>query len=372
MRHLVISAAALLMMSGGCLKRMEMIAVFPDESIRYITQIEGDPDDLLQGDAMPSVESGWKVRDETKQEDNKDQLIRVATRRAGPRQSQPATYAPGGGALEAVALRFPTSLTVEQREDGRYYHFKRTYKARGLARIEHLRSELFKDDAIKQIQEKSPEELTDEERTKLAGVLIEFEAAITEDFLDQAFQTPGVELAQDHFLIVRSNVRSIYNDPQFPAQLVSAMQNHEGQEATDVALLDMEMELTERVNQTIEKTLREKRVNPTKIEKFREVYERARWSYQVSQDLSDEHWFVGVFMPGTIVATNGQHVEDTPAKMLENMDESDPVETRDLLIDLDRADFKPGFSAVSWDFEGKDVADRDVAIMVTSFVPAKQ
>ena len=59
-----------LLLAIGCVKRTERITIFADGSAKFETTIEGDPEDVYEGDAMPSDESGWEIHDKTETDDD--------------------------------------------------------------------------------------------------------------------------------------------------------------------------------------------------------------------------------------------------------------------------------------------------------------
>ena len=62
-RWVGLAAAVVVVTGAGCVKRLEIVAVFPDGSGKLVSSLEGDEADLREGDAVPTSESGWRVRE---------------------------------------------------------------------------------------------------------------------------------------------------------------------------------------------------------------------------------------------------------------------------------------------------------------------
>ncbi|MBU0616972.1 MAG: hypothetical protein KKI02_04590, partial [Planctomycetes bacterium] len=169
-------AAVLLL--PGCLERKETIRIDRDGSVQIRVELEGDPGDFAAGDALPDKHTGWKAQDEFETDDDgKEKQRRIATRRFAAGQPLPESYADPDDPQYGIALMFPTTLEIERRADGTYYHFKRVYEARAQARYT-VHRELFKQ-IFKELDElagKDPAELTDEQRTRLVEILRLLEA----------------------------------------------------------------------------------------------------------------------------------------------------------------------------------------------------
>ena len=73
--------ALLLAFSSGFIKRSEKITIFEDGRVMLETEIKGDPDDVYNGDAMPTADAGWRVEDDIQTDsEGKKELTRQATR----------------------------------------------------------------------------------------------------------------------------------------------------------------------------------------------------------------------------------------------------------------------------------------------------
>jgi len=139
-------AVGLMAVAPGCIKRSETIRIEPDGSAHLRVVFDGDPDDISEGDAMLNEPGPWSVKDTVElKDDGSEKLIRAATLTVQPGEKLPEQYCPGDSDLSDVALTMPTSLLIEERPDGTYYHFKRVYQRRDWARVDYFRQELSKD-----------------------------------------------------------------------------------------------------------------------------------------------------------------------------------------------------------------------------------
>ena len=61
LKCLALVPTLMLIAAAGCIKRSETITIFEDGRLRLAAEIKGDPDDVYNGDAMPTAESGWQM-----------------------------------------------------------------------------------------------------------------------------------------------------------------------------------------------------------------------------------------------------------------------------------------------------------------------
>lgn len=363
MKAVIAAVAALALV--GCVKRTEVMVVMPDRAVRLVTLFEGDADDVHSGDAAPSVESGWQVTERTqKDDDGKEELVLTARMNVPTGGRLPETYAPGGTPLEDVALRFPTSITVEQRDDGTYYHFRRTYAARPFAFVQHWRNQTLEEDSIKALTEKDPATLTDEERVQLAEAFLRFEMEKAAALLDEGFAAvDGVP--QDAWLTARAKVRAVYQAKDLASRVVALMQEVEPDAD---ALADLEDEVQADAAEAIRTALTDARVPPATLRTVQESLERARTSFGITEDLGDDQVWLFVALPGKIVAHNATEEVVSLKSAVEDMD-GDEDAASELLLETAELNLPAGFEVAAWDIRGDALRDRDVVVAATSFVP---
>src|SRR5262249_27319264 len=137
--------------------------------------------------------------------DGKPRLTRTATLSVAAGQAIPDSYATPDDPRYAVGLRFPTSLAVERRPDGTYYHFRRTYLHRDDARYTWVRRTLDELPEYKALKAKDPAKLSNDERAKLIDAFKTIEIDKQLPFVDGgSAATPGQP--QDVALAIRTAV----------------------------------------------------------------------------------------------------------------------------------------------------------------------
>ena len=132
----------------GCVKRKETIKVADDGGVTARIEFEADAlAELTEGDALPSPQAGWSVDRKTQVDDDGDEThIFLAEKAFPPGTELPACYADPDDPDAGLYLRFPTTLTIEERSDGTYYHFHRSYPVRrNWAHLEAISVELLEE-----------------------------------------------------------------------------------------------------------------------------------------------------------------------------------------------------------------------------------
>lgn len=354
--------ALLPLLTAGCLKRGEAIAIRPDGSVRMLVMIQGDPDDVRSGDAMPSKEGGWQVSEQMVKEDDKDQLKITAERTVPAGQPIPSSYAVPGSPGENQATTFTTKVRIEQRPDGTYYHFRRVYHARPAARILHLRGQILENDEMKALAGKDIEELSDDERRKFVAAMIQFEKEKTRVFLDQAGAALGDGLAQDQWLPARERALKPYDEAALMERTIAALSD---KDQAGPLVEQIEHGILQQVEEGIRTAMQEAKAPKAAVDRFVDAYGHARAAYNVTEDIGDEVFEIAVEMPGRIIAHNVSGDGLAPAGDAE----VEPAAAgRDFIDVLKAEEFKPAQNRCGWSFKGEDLRDDDVVLMATSVV----
>ncbi len=325
-----LTSCGVLLAMAGCLKRTETITVHENGRVELAVTFAGDPGDVLGGDAMLSSAPRWKVDDRTNKDgDGNEELIRTGTLTIPAGGEWPDSYAGPDDANADVCLRFPTTLSIERRHDGTYYHFKRTYLRRAWARINYYRDLVFNED-LQALAKKDPEELSGTEQEALVRAMIEFEKGKAVEFAEQASDEVGDALTQDQRLAVRAGVEKIYDaiSISWAVDLVVSPDNEERIEREAAKLV-------EQTNDAIKSALVQGGASSNVIGRYVKVHDRVKRRFSVTEDLGDEGWEVSLKMPGVIVGHNGDDVQH---------------------------------STITWEFDGKALHDRDQVLMATSKV----
>lgn len=319
-----------LLLAVGCLERTETLVIQEDGGARLTTVVRGDPADVTGGEALPKQETGWQVEEKTETDaEGRQTLTRTASRVVAPGSPIPTSYAAAGSRSELLGLRFPTAVTTEVTDKGTYYHFRRAYARRTWWAVEYLRQKAFETDEIKRLGAMDPKTLTEAERALLVDTFAAFAAEEMGTFLDLA--AAEVPLDQRAFLDARRSGIAVYRDKQLAAQVVALFTQD-----APVDIGPLEKEVRARAKDAIVVSLNDAGISKETTAALLEAFERARETYELTKDMSDESWKVIVTLPGTIVAHNGSDAPD---------------------------------GAVEWRFDGKAFFDRDLVFMATSFLP---
>lgn len=330
---LALSAAAALPLIAGCLERKEKIRVHRDGRVEMTMQISGDAADFQAGDSVPSARTGWDVKTQFKEENGKRKVEAEARLDLKPGQPLPDSFADRRDPNYDIALRFPTSLTIEQRPDGTYYSFKRVYKARANARFAYFMEQMQETEPFKSLKGKDPSEITDEERVALLRGLQQVEGHKRAQFLEIAFETVAPTLPQDYFLRARRALLDHFERADIEP-LVGLLREPESTERDDLVNQFGE-HLVARAETVVRDELAALRVPRGQIDQLLSAYQHEAARRAITDDLGDELWELSVRLPGTLVAHNADRVEE---------------------------------GAVLWGFHGKALMDRDQVCMVTTRV----
>lgn len=336
MKRILFTLIGLLGAAGvtGCLERKETIRISRDGTVAMHVEISGDPADFDDADALPERDSPWRAADHREKEPNgdKEKLVRIAERQFAAGQDLPDAYLEQRDEGHDVVLHFPTTITIDKRSDGVYYHFKRTYQARQEARYNAVREQnpqLFED--VKSFSGKAPEELDDDQRLKMVTALLVTEAAKQAEFMQAGVDAMKEKWPQHYGLLVRQELMDHYNriKPAEVAELLSQPQSTE----RDAKINRLGERTLAEGREAIHELLRKLDVPSREIDEFFNATAIEEQRRQVTEDISDETWTVEVHMPGTIVASNATHADK---------------------------------DAAVWEFTGKCMNDRDQVLMVTS------
>jgi len=316
----------------GCLERTETITVEPDGTV-YIeavfrTDHEGE---LYEGDAIPSEAGGWLVDLEEVDERGKRRFHLTAAGEFGPQFELPENYAVPGDPDAQLYLQFPTTVEIEDRPDGVYYHFHRTYPARAWAHIEALR-EVLVEEPTKKLKDKNQDDFTPADWKLIARSYTDFEAAKLLTFARSVYLQTTPDAPQDAWLDVLSAFKKLQGalDLDAIAEVMQIEDKDQREEAIALAVKDWE----EKSFKTLEISLRDFcGYSGSRMKNFMRRYERRLKDYDITNGLGDDTFTITVVMPGEIVGSN---TDDASS---------------------DRA---------TWKFSGRRFRDRDVELMVTS------
>lgn len=356
--YMLAPAMIALLSATGCLRRIEVIEIAPDGSAKLTTHVEGEEEDVRTGLAQPSEAAGWTVEQRKEQDDDQTRLILIARRQVPAGQPLPETYAAPEPGSPQLDLHWSTSIRVDRRPDGTYYHFSRRYSPRLWAQFDYFQEQLLGTGEIRELAGKDPKELSDAQRAQLAERLIEFEKLRVIELLAQA-SASSTFLPQEVLLKAQQAVVPLFGDARLHAETVEILRGQAGGDAMN----RLESRLLQQVRTTVEKTLTDAGIDAQRIREFQRIHDQAHAEYNLTSDLGDDHFVVAVRMPGRIVAHNCLTEESQPADTAAaEPDFAQAVIASDV--------FPRGPDRVGWKFEGNALYDRQVVLMATSFVPA--
>jgi len=324
--------AALAFVLAGCLEREETITVDSDGRVHIRAEFETDSfDELYMGDAMPALEGGWIVSESVEKDAQGEETFRLEAEAAfAPGVELPFSFASALQADPDVMLQFPTSVSIERRPDGWYYHFSRRYPGRPWAFHERARQQF--QEQMKKLGDRSLEEMSAAERTRVVRLLAELETAKYEALARRAFKEVLDDAPQDAWLHARAALMRVLQelDGEHIVDLMS-------KPADDVNEQALEKEAEAFENRTIEAMQhalrREAGISIGRVNAFVRRFNWEKRYYEITEDLGDDAFTIRVGMPGQVVGHNGARVEH---------------------------------GMVVWEFSGTMLRDNELELMVTS------
>jgi hypothetical protein len=337
-RFILISVVVLpILIAMGCVKRKETITVKPDGAVTVAIEYEGDKGDFDKGDAMPSPASGWKVDREVKQNEDKKEEVKLSAERsfhAG--EELPQSYAAPNDPDAALYLKFPTTLTRDRRKDGVYLTLRRVYLPREWAYVQFWADHLVEGN-IKKLGEKKPEELTQEERVQVLKAFAGVEAYKQVELAQRALKESDPSSKPDHWLLARAALLKVYEEKVDWDEIAQKFGNLP-QEERDQQFERESQRISGEAHQAFVGSLKhDADYDADHLAKFDGAYERAKKNYDITSQLGGHAFEIHVTMPGTIVAHNGDRLDDD--------------------------------GTVKWEFDGSAFLDRPYELMVTSRLP---
>ena len=325
---------------AGCPFRKERITVTADGSVLMRLQYQGSAEELERFDALPSRETGWKVKREIKKQDQaKDDETQVLTaeRRFAPGEPLPRNLAKENDPEADLYLDFPTTLTIEDRADGRYFHFRRTYTPRRWAYVQYWHDSI--EDEIKKLGDKPVEELTRDDRLKIVQAFGTFEAFTQLEFAKEALAELEPELPPQYGLLARQALLSVYEEKHDHFRpLLDLCEDLTDDRKLECYGREADRILAEGYDAYIQ-SLSDSGLEQDQQDAFHRSYQRAKRFHQITNELGAHGFEIEVQMPGAIVAHNGEKVREGE---------------------------DGNVAYVTWTFDGRAFRDRPVEMIVIS------
>ncbi len=323
----------------GCVERREKLSIAPNGSVHYFVEHKSDSaDDLYGGDIVPKPNAGWLVSQEVEKHDDGKQSYRFTAETMIARGGRlPSNFAAPTDGDADLYVQFPTTLKIEKRREGTYYHFARVYSPRPWAAIETLEERIIRA-PMAELKSLDVAEWTPAQRQMVARALATFETEKMLLFARNAFRQATPDVAQDGWLAVQGFMRDCLNhlDYKAIAQLLEPREPGADEKARDqevTAELKGYAELLE--DQLKQALFTLAGYNGSQHTKFMVEFDRQKKAFEVTQDLGDDKFEITVEMPGRIIASNAESTEG---------------------------------ASVKWSFDGGVVRDREKELLVTSFV----
>ncbi len=333
MRRIAVFVGCLVALCG-CLERTETITVEPDGTVTIVATFKADSEgELFEGDAVPALAAGWFVEESVERDAEKDETRYVLEAEADfpPDVELPENYAIPGDAAAGVFLQFPTTVLIEERRDGAYYHFRRVYRARSWAKIESLR-EILIDERTKDLRDKKQEELTVEDRKLILRSHADFETAKILSFAREAFLEVTPDASQDGWLQVHAAITAMAGAIDY--ERVVKLAEIEDDDERAKAIADEIAGWQERAAKRLQEALREHcGYGGRQMSAFLVRFEDTRRDFEITTDLGDDTFEITLSLPGVIVGSNADEASSSSAQ---------------------------------WRFSGRRMRDRDVELLATS------
>lgn len=330
-------SAAVLLFAGvpGCVERKERITVREDGTVHIVVRHESESiDDLVDGDALPDPAAGWVVDLRLEQQDDRSVHVHEAIAAFGPGAALPSRHGPPGDPLAGQMLAFPTTLVVEKRRDGVWWHFRRVYAPRRWAEWGALRES----PAARRLEEfadldvdATPEQIESLTRG-VVDVFVERQLLLARRALVEAVPSAP----QDGWLRVTVAMgrfgREMDAAPDVRDLLFAMKERDESKRGPAVTAAVRKLEA--RVETGLEEVVRiECGISGRDLSTFRAALRRQRKEAEVTEDLADDRFEIVVEMPGTIMGSNSDSLLGSSAR---------------------------------WSFDGEDLFDRPRELLVSS------
>lgn len=318
----------------GCLKREETIRIEPDGTAHLQMVFNGNPDDVRTGDAMLEDPGPWEVKDAIETDNDGDEdLTRTATLTVPPGEEFPTHFAGDDTELADLCLAMSTSLEIEERSDGTYYHFRRVYHRRDWARIDYFRRK-FVEDSLKKLEEEDFAELNETGQWQIARDLLDLEGLKTLVLAEAAAKAVEPPLRQDDRLAIHQVIAGVFREVDTDRVVKILLLDDD---LKDAEIAGAVQEVRDELERKINEVLSARDPAGTLGRVFMDQFERERRRYAISEDLADERWKVVVELPGRILGHNSLAGD-------------------------------PDDGEVRWEFDGDALYDRDEVLLATSVV----
>lgn len=319
------------LLAAGCLEREETVTVQPDGAVDMTVTVKADQADELAPGRVPTAAAGWQViQTEEKQDDGKSKHVVTAAQSFAPGSKLPGVDGDPNDADADLYIHYPTTVTVEQRDDATYYHFRRVYPARSFAQV-HLYEDAHRD-TLDRITSKPHEQITDDEWRQVIALVTQANAHRKLELAKLAVNAVTPKLPQDRWLAVFDKVAAIGDDLDTDALIKAVRDNDENAITAQTQLFDQR--LRTRLDDALTLSAG---YTAAQMDKFHAELARVEKRQQITDDVQSTGYTVRLTLPGEILGSN--------------------------------ADETAAGGALVWRFDGKWMLDRDMVLLASSRVP---
>lgn len=321
-------------MTTGCLEQEEDITVKKDGKVAVTLLIKGDPNDLAKGRLGLPPSEHYQVSQElvtvkSGQQEKQEARLKATGEFASVADMPNSRVSKDSKKWASEDFQWSQKLDIRQDEKRTLYVFTRAYKARPWARYRVH----YKRHVTKEIEGllKNWAQRSQAERRKVVTAFLKYEQGKYSEWLELAL----ARALPKHGRADEAQVRALDSFKETMAKTLSA--DH-ALSLLKLPAKQLETRLAERQSILRQSLLGSVcdflALNKNDELRLADAFDRARYGFEVSEDLSDENFRVAVTMPGKIVSSNGQ-------------------------VDGQR---------VRWSFHGKDCFDRRQKLIVISAV----
>ncbi len=300
--------AAVTIMLGGCVERKERIVVRQDGSVELSVEHRSDSlEDLLDGDALPDGRAGWETNVSSEADDGGKIVHRFEARLATTIEAMPGTYGPPRDPGASRFLQFPTTITVERRRDGTWFHFRRTYEPRRWAELAAINESPAAQRLRQSGEGPGVEARNVDELEALARALVDVQVERTLLLVRRALLEGVPNASQDGWLRAEERMERLALEidarsaaEEF-ARAVVVDDEAKRLEVMKKALKRLEATVDEQITLAV-KT--ECSLGGSEASAFVRSLAQQRLESEVSEDIADDAFEVVVEMPGEIMGAN--------------------------------------------------------------------
>ena len=299
-----LAVVVLALLAGGCFTREETIEVRPDGSALVTYEVEGSRAELAAAAGLPGA-AGWKLLEETVTEGKDGEKIqRSWGLELDNLNLYPRVLAGRDDPFASTAPAMETTLEMDRQQGRTVYTFTRRYIGRRAGKFEDLKEDSDTAPLMERAGEEGFDALTAEERDNLFAGLAEYEAAAmwlrVRDALGEAVlagtlgTTAYEETVARVETFLQERLTGSYLQTYFAAD----------EQTQDRELARLRADLRVQVG----------RLLPAgDLPGILDLLEEEERRFQVTQDLSDDSFWLTVKMPGTVVAGNALMIEEDEA-----------------------------------------------------------